>query len=91
MAKMFVTLKIMPESPEVDLNALRQKIKKVVEKFEGELLDKDETVPIAFGLNALKLTFLIDESKGSEEISEAVAKLEEVSSSEVVDMRRAFG
>ncbi len=91
MAKMFVTLKIMPDSPEINLNSLRDKIKGTVEKYEGELLDKDEIVPVAFGLNALKVIFYIDESKGSEEISEAVNKLKGISSCEVVDMRRAVG
>jgi len=91
MAKMFVTLKIMPDSPETNLNSLREEIKGIVEKYGGELLDKDEIVPVAFGLKALKVIFYIDESKGSEEISEAVNNLEEISSCEVVDMRRAVG
>ncbi len=91
MAKMFVTLEIMPDSPETDLSLLRNKIKKVVGKYSGELLDKDETVPVAFGLKALKVIFYIDESKGSEEISEAVNSLEGISSCKVVDMRRAVG
>jgi len=81
----------MPDSPETNLNSLREEIKGIVEKYGGELLDKDEIVPVAFGLKALKVIFYIDESKGSEEISEAVNNLEEISSCEVVDMRRAVG
>ncbi len=91
MAKMFVTLKIMPESTEVDLNLIRQKIKVIVTKYGGDLLNKDELEPIAFGLNALKLIFIIDESKGSDEISDEVSQIEGVSSSSVIDMRRAIG
>ena len=91
MAKMFITLKIMPESPETDLNSIRKKVETIAEKFEAQLLDKDEIEPVAFGLKALKLIFMLDESKGSEELAEAVAELEEVSSTDVIDMRRALG
>ena len=91
MAKMFVTLKIMPESPEIDLDAIRQKIKIIVAKYGGDLLDKDELEPVAFGLNALKLIFYIDETKGSDDISDEASQIEGVSSSSVVDMRRAVG
>ena len=88
---MFITLKIMPESPDADFVALRNEIKKIAEKHSGELLDRDSYEPVAFGLKALKVIIYIDESKGSEEISEEVGALEGVSSSSVIDMRRAVG
>ncbi len=91
MAKMLVTLKIMPESPDVDFKPLREKVRQVVKKYGGELLDKDEYEPIAFGLKALKLVFYIDEAKGADEISDEVAQIKGVSSSIVIDMRRAIG
>ena len=88
---MLVTLKIMPDSADTDLKEIREKVKDIVLKQGGELLDKDETVPIAFGLMALKLMFIIDESKGSDAISDEVASMDGVSSSTVVDMRRTVG
>ena len=87
---MVVTLKIMPESEEVDLEELSENVSKIIKKFEGEV-GKTETEPIAFGLKALKLTFVIDESKGTEEITDEVSMIEGVSSAQVVDMRRTIG
>lgn len=81
----------MPDSVDLDLKELREKIKDVIAKESGELLDKDELEPVAFGLKALKLMFIIDESKGSETISDAVGSLEGVSSCTVIDMRRTVG
>ena len=81
----------MPESPEVDLNPIRSKAKKIGNEFGAELLDKDVIEPVAFGLNAVKLIFLIDESKGSEDLTDKIAAIEGVSSAEAVDMRRAIG
>lgn len=91
MAKMFITIKIMPEDVETDLNSIRKKAGEIAKKFEAELLDKDVIEPVAFGLKALKLVFMLDESKGSEGLSNAISELKGVSSAEVVDMRRAIG
>ena len=91
MAKMFITLKVMPESLDIDFQDLRKQIKEIAVKHGGELLDKDAFEDVAFGLKALKVMIYIDESKGSEEISEEVASLDIVSSSTVIDMRRAVG
>lgn len=91
MTKMFVTVKIMPDSPETDLALLRVEAKKKGDSFGAELLDKDVIEPVAFGLSALKLIFLFDESKGSEDLVNLIAEIPEVSSAEVCDMRRAIG
>lgn len=91
MANMFITIKIMPESPEINLDSLREKAKEIGTKFEAELLDKDEIEPVAFGLKALKIIFILDESKGSDELTDEIAKIEGISSATVVDMRRAVG
>ena len=88
---MFITIKIMPEETDTDLNLIRSRAKELGEKFGAELLDKDQIEPIAFGLKALKIMFIIDESKGSEDLTNEVSSIEGVSSAEVVDMRRAIG
>lgn len=88
---MFLTIKIMPEDTDTDLNKIRQEAKKISKDFEAELLDKDQIEPVAFGLKALKLMFLLDESKGSEELAEKLSSIKGVSSAEVIDMRRAVG
>ena len=91
MAKMFLTIKIMPDSPDTDLNMLREEAKNIAEGMDIELLDKDQIEPVAFGLKSLKLMFYFDESKGSEELCEALSNIESVSSAESIDMRRAMG
>ena len=90
MADVIVTLKIMPESPETDLKAIEEKGKEIISKV-GEV-GKVEEEPIAFGLKALKLIFVMDEDKGSTEpIEQEIAALEGVNSAEAVDVRRALG
>jgi len=56
----------MPDSLDIDLSNIREKTKIISDSFGAELLDKDEIELVAFGLKALKLIFMLDESKGSE-------------------------
>ena len=82
----------MPESPEIDLNSLAEQIKSKIIEYAGEGEIKTEKEPIAFGLNALKLTFVADEEKGSTDtLEENIKNIEGVNSCEVVDVRRAIG
>jgi elongation factor 1-beta len=90
MGTALVKLKIMPTSPEVDLEAIKDKAKEVVEKNEAKNISFEEE-PIAFGLKAIILGFSIDESKELEPIEESLKKVENVNSVQVIDMRRAFG
>jgi len=85
-----VKIKILPTSPEVDLERLKEKIKTMVEEMGGKNCNLEEE-PIAFGLEALIAFFAWPEEKELEELEEAMNKLEEVSSIQVIDMRRAFG
>ena len=92
MADVILTLKIMPESPEIDLEELENKIKEEIKKFSGEYEFKTETEPVAFGLKALKIIFVMDEGKGStDKLEEDISKLEGVNSVNVIDIRRALG
>ena len=90
MADVVVTLKIMPESPESDLDSISSKATEIINSY-GEV-GKKEIVPVAFGLNAINLIFVMDESKGStDELEQKVRDLDEVNSAEVTDVRRAVG
>ncbi len=92
MANAIVTLNIMPENPEVNLDDVKEKVKKEITEFAGEGEMREEIEPVAFGLKALKITFVMDESKGSPEpVEEAIEKIDGVNSVEVVDVRRAIG
>jgi elongation factor 1-beta len=93
MAQAVVTIKIMPESPSEDLGAIRVEAEKAINAFVGENGEKRAVEePIAFGLKALKITFIMDEAKGSTEPLElSVAKIPGVNSVDVIDVRRAVG
>ncbi len=91
MAQLVVTLKIMPESPDVDLKEIEKKATEEISKFGGDV-GKVEIEPIAFGLNALKLIFVMDEKKGStDSLEEKVSNIDGVESVEISDIRRAIG
>jgi len=90
MGTALVKLKIMPESPGVDLEALKQKITESI-KADVDSDIKFEEEPIAFGLTALITQFAIDESKQIDPIQEKVTSIENIKSAEVADFRRAFG
>jgi len=93
MADVILTIKIMPENPEINLEDLEIKVKSEIKKFINEDSDmKTEIEPVAFGLNALKIIFVMDESIGSPDpLAETIEKFEEVASAEIVDVRRALG
>lgn len=92
MANVVITFKIMPESPDTDLAAIEGDAKKKITAFAGEGEIKTEQEPIAFGLKALKMIFVMDESKGStEELEKDIASIAGVNSVEVIDVRRAIG
>lgn len=91
MANMIITLKIMPKDPKVELKNIGEKAKKEITEFGGET-GKVEIEPVAFGLKALKIFFVLDESKGNiDSLEEKIKKIKGVSNVEVVDMRRAIG
>lgn len=91
MAKVILTIKIMPDSPEADLDAIQTECDRVIKEF-GTEIGKVEIEPIAFGLKALKLYLVLEEGKGSpDDLEENLAKVDHVQSVAVVDVRRALG
>lgn len=92
MARVVATIKIMPESPESDLSSIQNSAEEEIKKFAGETQIKTEQEPVAFGLKALKIIFVMDEDKGStEKLEETIKTIPEVKSVETVDVRRAIG
>lgn len=92
MALAVVTLKIMPVDPEIDLSVVEIKAKEKIAAFAGKGDTKTEIEPIAFGLKALKIIFIMDEKKGStESLEKDIETIEGVNSVEVTDVRRAIG
>lgn len=91
MAQIIVTIKIMPESPEVNLKWIAEQAGKLIAEFGGNV-GKTEEEPIAFGINALNIFFVMNEQIGSTQyLEERIAKVAGVNSVEVVDVRRAIG
>jgi elongation factor 1-beta len=92
MAQAIVTVKIMPEEPSVDLKKVEHAAMHILDKTLGLSERRVEIEPIAFGLKAVKITFVVDEKKGSPDpIAEEMAGIPHVMSAEIVDVRRAIG
>ena len=92
MANAVVTIKIMPTSPEVDLGKLEEKALEKIIKFNENKDTKVSVEPVAFGLKALNIIFVMDESKGSPDpVAEEISEMEDVNSAEITDVRRAIG
>ena len=81
----------MPTSPETDLEKLKSAIKEKIESFESGVLSNVEEQPIAFGLKALIITFALPEEQEVDEVENSINEIEEVSSVELIDYRRAVG
>ncbi|AGN17333.1 MAG: elongation factor 1-beta [Methanobrevibacter boviskoreani] len=85
MGEVLATLKVMPESPEVDLEELKTNITNVIPK-EAKLHAIEEE-PIAFGLVALNVKFIVDDSEGgTEPTEEAIRNLDNINSAEITDV-----
>ena len=92
MGKAIVTLKIMPSSPDVDLEAVSKTTQEFINEFTGGSEIRTKVEPLAFGLNSLSITFVMDESLGEvEPLQQKINDIEGVNSAEIVDMRRALG
>ena len=92
MANVVVTVKIMPEDPDTDLDVLKGEAEKAINTYVGEGDIREAREPVAFGLVALKLTFVMDEKKGGlDPLEDILRNLDGVNSVEVEDVRRAIG
>lgn len=82
-------IKVMPFS-EADLSKLEQDIKKHLEKA-GAIKVDIEIQEVAFGLKAMIVTIAWPEQNDTDEAEKAIQEIEEVSSLDIIDYRRAFG
>ncbi len=87
MGIMGVKIKIMPTSLDVDLEKIKQKAKKLIEKNNGRNREYEEE-PIAFGLKAVIAFFEWPEEKELEKIEEKLRSIENVKSIQIIDMRK---
>jgi len=92
MSQIVATLKIMPVTLDVDLSIVQNKAEEEIKRFAGDTEIKSQQEPIAFGLKAIKIMFLMDENKGSTEVLEQnIKNIDGVNSAEIVDVRRTVG
>ncbi len=92
MARAVVTFKLMPESPEVDLNSIKEKALEIAKSSGaiGDMHAKEE--PIAFGLIAVLILGMYKvEGTEFDQIAEKMQHIPGVQSAEVAKMDLALG
>ncbi|MEK6950304.1 MAG: elongation factor 1-beta [Nanoarchaeota archaeon] len=92
MARAIITFKLMPESPEIDLEPIKKKAQEIAQKNGaiGQMQVKEE--PIAFGLKAvLVLAMYTVDDTNFEAIAEKMQQISGVQSAEVAKMDLALG
>lgn len=81
MGQVAITLKVMPESPEVDINRLKEEIRNSVDVKEI----REE--PIGFGLVALKVLIVLQDSTGGTDmIEKSISEISGVASVDTEDV-----
>ena len=91
MTNVLVTIKIMPEDVDSDLDKIGEEATKVLNEF-GATVGNIEKEPVAFGLVALKIFFSINEKNSNlDPLEEGLKNIDGVISADVVDVRREIG
>lgn len=92
MSNVVISIKVMPKSPETDIEEVETKVREEILGYAGKVAIKAEIEPFAFGLKILKIIFVMDEALGSpDEFVEGLTKIDGVNSAEVTDVRKAIG
>ncbi len=87
MGKVAARIKVMPQSPELDLDELRERLEGSLP--EGAKINRVDEEDVAFGLVALMPTVIVpDDTGGTEAVEEAFADVEGVESVEVDEVGR---
>ena len=74
MGKVAARLKVMPQSPEIDLDALQDRLENSLP--EGAKISRVDRYDVAFGLVALLPTVIVpDDAGGSDAVEEAFAQV----------------
>jgi len=90
MALCAVIFRVMPTSPDVDINKLKDAIEKRLKEI-GAILHKVDEVPVAFGLKSLVFMIGWKEELDPDLIETELSKIKDVNSIEITDVRRAIG
>ncbi len=90
MAIAAIRIKLMPESPDTNLDNAKKAIEEKIIQLDAVLNSIDEE-PIAFGLKALIVTVAWKEEKDTSILEDAMRNIEGISNVDIIDYRRAFG
>ncbi|ACV10812.1 translation elongation factor aEF-1 beta [Halorhabdus utahensis DSM 12940] len=87
MGDVAANIKVMPESPEVDLDELQDRLEQSLP--EGAKINSVERDDVAFGLVALLPTVIVpDDAGGTEAVEEAFSDVDDVESVSVEEVGR---
>ena len=87
MGKVAAKMKVMPQSPEIDLDELQERLENALP--EGAKISRVDREDVAFGLIALFPTVVIpDEAGGTDAVEDAFADVEGVESVGVDEVGR---
>lgn len=75
-----ITFKVMPESPETDLNYIAEELKKI-----GDVKQVKET-PLAFGLKMIEVLMTFEDKQGIGDIEEKIRSISGVGEVEAGDV-----
>jgi len=82
MGDVAIIFKIMPKSPDVDMEALKAAIKEKIPSTQDMVIE-----PIGFGLSCLKIALVVPDGEGTTEEAEATLNgLEDVGTAEIVSL-----
>ncbi|MCD6403483.1 MAG: elongation factor 1-beta [Candidatus Aenigmarchaeota archaeon] len=85
MGQVIVVFRVMPESIDINLEKLEEEIKTKISP------QKIERMPVAFGLEALKVTKLVEEKEGElERIENELKEIENVSEVDILEVSRSI-
>lgn len=92
MARVIIKFRVMPGDSDVDLEAIKSKLKEEIENFGGIIQGEMTEDPVAFGLKSIGVSFTYDESKGTtDDLEDILCEDENIQSVEVVSVGRTMG
>ena len=91
MAMVILTFKVMPTSPEVNMENLTKQVETKITSYGGDVKES-KLEPVAFGLKAIIIRFSLDEAKGSTDpLEDSIKEIKEVTTVDTIAVSRAMG
>jgi len=91
MANVVVSLRVMPEGVDTDLEILEEKVRGIIRSFIGNDEIRAEKKPLAFGLSSIDFIFSMAEEKNLENLENEIKLIYSIRGVNVLDVRRAIG